>query len=95
MGRDFRPKGKGARKAPPAQRDASDDDEHNVADDVLLREVQALGGNKDDVALMQSKGGSGPKLSVRVVTDAGRPALVGARCIYAAGEHGSAWEGEA
>ncbi|WFD37375.1 RNA-binding ribosome biosynthesis protein mak21 [Malassezia japonica] len=63
MGRDFRPKGKGARKAPPAQRDASDDDEHNVADDVLLREVQALGGNKDDVALMQSKGGSGPKLS--------------------------------
>ena len=62
MGRDFRPKGKGGASRPRPQPADSDADE--VSDQELLRQVQSLGGNEDDVALMRSQGG-GSQLSVR------------------------------
>ncbi|WFC94021.1 RNA-binding ribosome biosynthesis protein mak21 [Malassezia brasiliensis] len=54
MGRDFRPKGKGG--APRARPKRGDTDDEDVPEEELLRQVQALGGDADDVALMRSKG---------------------------------------
>ena len=54
MGRDFRPKGKGG--APRARPKHADTDDEDVPEEELLRQVQALGGDADDVALMRSKG---------------------------------------
>lgn len=65
MGRDFRPKGKGGAAPParPKQRDSEDDD---VSEEELLRQVQALGGTEEDVALLRSKG-SETQLDVRTL----------------------------
>ncbi|KAI3625899.1 hypothetical protein CBS9595_001260 [Malassezia furfur] len=60
MGRDFRPKGKGG--APRARPKHADTDDEDVPEEELLRQVQALGGDADDVALMRSKG-SGTQLN--------------------------------
>ncbi|PKI83311.1 RNA-binding ribosome biosynthesis protein mak21 [Malassezia vespertilionis] len=70
MARDFRPKHKGvanlARKKQYTrnQKENIDSDDQHIPDHVLLREVEALGGSVDDVALMQGKSsGTAPKLS--------------------------------